>query len=157
MKSTNMHSRRFQEVLLLWYVALELESGRAHFCRMWRGTGMNADEQNLSMLSGFSGHTLWMDTLYDYPELAWFLKSKSTNCVGAYMPPPLVKDKRIQGMKEHRPDIIRREYPWFVHVTKKNLICSCVWIWEQWISNICCYSHIYLNKRTVLNGNLNYS
>jgi hypothetical protein len=28
------------------------------------------------------GHTLWMDNFYNSPELAHFLNSKKTNCVG---------------------------------------------------------------------------
>jgi hypothetical protein len=47
------------------------------------------------------GHTLWMDNFYNSPELARFLKSKKTDCVGTLRiniktVPPLVKDKNLK-------------------------------------------------------------
>ncbi|PNF31583.1 hypothetical protein B7P43_G00790 [Cryptotermes secundus] len=47
------------------------------------------------------GHTVWMDNFYNSPDLARFLKSKNTDCVGTLRPnrknvPPLVKDKKLK-------------------------------------------------------------
>jgi hypothetical protein len=47
------------------------------------------------------GHTVSMDNFYISPELAWFLKSKKTDCVGTLRdnrnnaPPPLVKNMKL--------------------------------------------------------------
>ena len=47
------------------------------------------------------GHTVWLDNFYNSPDLARFLKSKNTDCVGTLRPnrknvPPLVKDKKLK-------------------------------------------------------------
>ena len=47
------------------------------------------------------GHTVWMDNFYNSPDLARFLKSKNTDCVGTLRPnrknvPPLVKNKKLK-------------------------------------------------------------
>lgn len=81
---------------------------------------------------------------------------------------PLVKDEntrecaevRLHGVWGRRPDSIRREYWWFVYITKNLYLQSymnIIWTWEQWISNIRHSSHVWLVKRNVINGNLNYS
>jgi hypothetical protein len=52
------------------------------------------------------GHTVWMDIFYNSPELAWFLKSKKTDCVGTLCDnrkkvPLLVKNMKL-NKGEHR-------------------------------------------------------
>jgi hypothetical protein len=47
------------------------------------------------------GHTVWMDNFYNFPELACFLKSKKTDCVGTIRTkrknvPPFVKAKNLE-------------------------------------------------------------
>jgi hypothetical protein len=60
------------------------------------------------------GHTVWMDNFYNSLELAQFLKSKKTDCVGTLRDnsknvPPLVKNTKLnkgEHSGQHSGDVV---------------------------------------------------